>query len=76
MAGYFYGGHPEELNLGTLPPWLHNSWITAAHPTNVGWLICQAILAGLLALRLSRWRDADEPHSNLATVKEQVRAQN
>ncbi len=30
---------------------------------NIGWLICQAILAVLLARRLWLWRDAHEPRS-------------
>ncbi len=29
FAAYFYGGHPEELHLWKLPPWLQDSWIPA-----------------------------------------------
>ena len=57
FAAYFYGGHAEELNLWTLPPWLRDSWKPAPHPWNVGWLICQAILALLLVRRLSLWQN-------------------
>jgi hypothetical protein len=71
FSAYFYGGHPEELNLWTMPPWLQDFWMPVPHRTNIGWLICQGILAVLLQRRLSLWSDAGDPRLDVTTIEEE-----
>jgi hypothetical protein len=68
FAAYFYGA--QELTLWTLPAWLQDSWIPRGTPTNVGWLILQAILAVVLARRLSEGGDVGTPRSRVSSVAE------
>jgi hypothetical protein len=68
FAAYFYGGDPAELHLWTLPAWLRDSWLPRPTPTNIGWLISQAILTVLLARRLSRWSRSNDTRAAITTA--------
>lgn len=67
FAAYFYGGDAAELHLWPLPAWLRDSWLPAPTPTNVGWLISQAILTVLLARRLSRRSTTEDTGAEIVT---------
>jgi hypothetical protein len=67
FAAYFYGGDSAELALWSLPVWLHDSWLPRSTPTNIAWLISQAMLAVLLARRLSRWSKTSDRRAEITT---------
>jgi hypothetical protein len=71
FTAYFYAGHPDELHLFSLPPWLtdvdgplgHFSW---------GWLIAQGIVAAILFKQSVAWRKDERARRQVTAAAGQV----